>query len=634
MLLKQTRNKKTGRTYLSIVEGYRDPATGKIRQRNIRSLGYADALAAEHEDPVAWGRELARSLTREREEEKAQYRVSLSPGEKIGTPDGSGMVDLKRNIGYLPFSKLYHQLEIDEFWNDRRRYRRFRHNVNSVFKCLVFNRILFPESKAGAWKMRNIFFEDGDFELHDVYNSLSYFLEHRKALLQRLDRTVRKRYGRDDLLLYYDVTNYYFEIDRNDEDELGEDGKVVREGLRKEGCSKENRRSPIVQMGLFMSENQLPVTYELFRGNMNDCQTFPLILDEATEDLGQAHRIIVADKGMMTGDNIAKIHLGHNGYVISHSVRKADRRFVDWVLDEDGYTEGYDPDTRELEFKTKSRIWPRAISVSARDRETGERTGRKSQCMVNERQIVVWSRKYYEKTRREREKAIGKIKKMAGGTSADAKTMTVGARKYLRKDPVSRDGEILEPETYIVSLDEERIREEEALDGYYVICTNVVGVPDDPPRGWRPLGKGQRFRYNDDGFFELDRPVSDSDILDMYSGLWKIEETFKVTKSDLNARPVFVWTPEHIRAHFLICFVSLLLMRLQQFRLGWRHSASALQDSLAKATGVPIPNSNIYTFSYFDKVLEDVGKDMGIDFDNRILTVRDILTMVAATKKK
>ncbi len=177
-----------------------------------------------------------------------------------------------------------------------------------------------------------------------------------------------------------------------------------------------------------------------------------------------------------------------------------------------------------------------------------------------------------------------------------------------------------------MKLDEQKIKDDERLDGYYVICTNVIGLDE----GQKPFK--QRFRYTRDGFFQLNRSVSDDEILEMYKGLWRIEQTFKVTKSELKARPVFVSTRQHIRAHFFTCFVTLLLMRLLEYRLNWRHSSGAIQESLSRACGSKMED-NLYVFDYYDQVLSDIGENLNLDFSRKYLSTQQIRTFIGATKK-
>lgn len=461
--------------------------------------------------------------------------------------------------------------------------------------------------------------------MDDMYRSLDFFISHREALLKKLDRRMVKEHGRNTLLMYYDVTNYYFAIDDNDdEDDDMEDGMP---GLRSRGCSKEHQPTPIVQMGLFMDEQGIPLSYELFPGNTHDSRTFDPMLKEASDMFDMGNVIAVADKGMMGGDNIRSILLKHQGYVMSSSVRKADAKFKEYVLDEDGYTELYNERTGELEFKYKSRFTPRRIKVHTQD-------GGTTTVRINERQIVIWSRKYAAREAAARGKVLEKTMKLVGSYSRNANRIVFGARKYIQKVPFSTSsGQLLDDVEYVVDLDEERIDEEARLDGYYTICTNVVGIPEDKGIPFKEFDRDQKARFNmEDNFLELNRHVSELDIMDMYKGLWRIEETFRVTKSDLEARPVFVSTADHIRSHFLICFVALFLMRFLQHRLAWKYSARRIQDELSKACGSP-EDGNVYLFDHYSDALEEISQAVGIDLSRRRLTRGQIRQLLGATKK-
>ncbi len=605
MFLGKLYEKKTNRTKLKIVEGYR--IDGKVKQRMIKDLGYLDELEQLYDDPIAHFKAVAKQMTEEKNRLKETVSVNIPVHHVLDSQESLDPGQQNRkNIGYAAFSVLYHQLEIDYFLNNRRRYKKFQANLNSIFKLLVYNRTLFPDSKKGAWDQRGIFFEDTSYSLEDVYRSLDYFLQWRPALLEHLHQRMQKLYDRKTLLMYYDVTNYYFEIHEDDQ-------------LRRRGVSKEHKPKPIVQMGLFLDEQGLPVTYDLFRGNMNDCTTFPSMLDDTVIGLGMHHLIVVADKGMMSGDNIAKIRLQHNGYVFSYSVRSADKQFKAYVLEDQGYADTFDS-KGELVSRMKSRIAPRSIWV------TDER-GKTVSTIINERQIVIYSAKYAKKARKDRQKVIAKASRRIWSFSKDANTSRYGSAKYLQKVPVdTKTGEFKPDIDYVTVLDDQQIAEDERLDGYYVICTNVIGRTE----GERPFK--HPFRYTRDGFFQLNRSVSDHEILSMYQGLWRIEQTFKVPKSELKARPVFVSTEQHIRAHFLICFVSLLLIRLLEYRMNWRHSSGAIQESLSKACGSKL-EENLYVFDYFDQVLADIGSDLNLDFSRKYLSSQDIRSFIGAAKK-
>jgi len=619
MFVRQIPNKKTGRVAVAIVQSYREAETGKNKSRIVENLGFLDVLEKEHDDTIAWAKKKAADLTKLEKEKGKEYVLKASSKDSLDV--SADKHALRKNIGYAALSYYYHKLGISEFIDNRRRRTKRQFNPNSAIKTLVYNRILDPDSKKGAWENRKMFFEDTNYSLDNAYSSLDFLLAHRDALLKNLHEKMRKLYHRDTLLLFYDVTNYFFEIDDNDADEKLKDG-TVKEGLREKGCSKEHRTTPIVQMGLFMDEQGLPVSYELFSGNRHDSTTLVPMIEESFDKFNMSHMIIVADKGMMGGDNLRKIILEHKGYIISNSVRKADAAFISYIKEDKEYSELYDEETGILEFKYKSRTVPRYIKV------TDEQTGGKTAVKINEHQIVLWSRKYAEREKKNRDKILEKTKKLASTKSQDAKILSFGSRKYIKKDPVDAKGNPIKIKDYVLSLDESKVNEEEELDGYYVICTNVCGIH----KYGRPFKDGQKCRFSvSDNFLELNRELNDLEIVDMYHGLWRIEETFKVTKTDLVSRPVYVWTENRIRAHFLICFISLLLMRVLQYDLNWKYSASSIKESLAAANGTLV-GENLYAFNLYDEVLKDIGEKLDLDFSKRFMTQGQIKSLVASTK--
>ncbi|MCK5735402.1 MAG: IS1634 family transposase, partial [Spirochaetaceae bacterium] len=318
MFLRKNRSSKTGRTYLSIVRGYRD-TEGKNRHKTVMKVGYLDILEKEYPDPIAHFEKLAKKMTAEIREKTKPIQLSISTEQTL--PVGT---DNRKNFGHVAFSVLYHELELNYFINNRRRYTDAKYNHNAIFKMLVYSRLLYPGSKKRSFEKRNMFFEKMDFSLDDVYRSLSFFAKFKDPMLLAMHKRIEKLYGRDTSLVYYDVTNYYFEIDKQDE-------------LRRKGYSKEHRSSPIVQMGLFMDTNGIPLTYGLYPGNMLDKQTLIPMMHKVRKQYDLGRYIVVGDRGMITGDNIRQILLDQCGYVLSYSIRGSDAAFKDYVLDQSGY---------------------------------------------------------------------------------------------------------------------------------------------------------------------------------------------------------------------------------------------------------------------------------------------------------
>ncbi len=371
MFLRKATNKKTGRTYLSIVHSYWNANEKKSRSYVVKSIGYLDELVKEYDDPIAFFTEEANRMEVQRLIETANLTFSIPKNEIIPINSTN-----RKNFGYAALSKIYHELGIHTFLINRQRHTKEKYDANTIMKLLVFLRLLFPSSKKRSYEERGCLFEKDNYSLDDVYRCLTFFNKHKSNLQLWLNDRIKTLYGRDATLVYYDVTNYYFETDKQD-------------GFRKKGVSKEHRPNPIVQMGLFMDNNGLPITYDLFPGNTNDCLTYRPNLSRIKRDYGLGRAIVVADKGMNTGDNIWYTLSAGDGYVFSMSVRGADREIKNYVLDETGY------EWLGTEYKRKSRLYPRTIKITLAN-------GGKLNKTVDEKQVVFYSEKYDKRAKAER----------------------------------------------------------------------------------------------------------------------------------------------------------------------------------------------------------------------------------------
>ena len=572
MFLKKTPS-KSGRINLAIVDGYYDKATKKTKHKVIESLGYLDELEKQYDDPIDYFTKRAKKLTEEKKARQAPINFTFYDSDRLCVGD-----NLRKNFGYTALSNIYHELELDKFLNNRQRHTKESYDANTILKMLVYSRILAPASKKSSFDHREMFFEKTNYSIDDVYRCLSFLNKHKETIQVWMNDKIKENYGRDTSLIYYDVTNYYFETDEQND------------FLRK-GVSKEHRPNPIVQMGLFMDNNAIPITYELFAGNTNDCLTYRPNFGRIKKQFNLGRVISVADKGMTTGDNIwYTINTpAHDGYVFSMSIRGAEKSMKKYVLDDDGYV------WLGKEYKRKSRKYPRTIQVTST-------SGKKIKKQVDEKQVVFWSEKYAKRAKAEREATLAKARDLAANPGSYTRATSYGAAKYVKKVDYDKDtGEILTASS-ILDIDEDLIREEEALDGYYMLLTSEMDTPDDK-------------------------------IIDMYRGLWRIEESFKITKSELEARPVYVWTREHIEAHFLTCFVALTISRILEMKLEHKYSAGRIIDSLSRAE-CSLLQQNYYVFDYYDEVLKDIGNVTNIDFSKRIRTLGEIKQVIADSKKK
>lgn len=563
--------KSNGKTYLSILQSYKDPITSKTKHKFIKSLGYLEKLQEEYSDPVEHYKQVIEEMNLKEKEENPPLTITFDK-ERLLT----GKEMQRKNFGYAALSKIYHELGLDLFFRNNSRKFKGDYNVSSIMKLLVYSRILRPASKRKTYEMKEMYFDKTDFSLDDIYRCLSFVNGLKSRIQRHIHDKVTAQYSRNCEVVYYDVTNYYFEIDKQDD-------------LRRYGVSKEHRTDPIVQLGLFMDPNGIPISYGLFSGNTNDCETLRPILSELRRDFDIGRIIVVADKGLNTQNNIQINILNNSGYIYSQRIRGAAREFQDYILEETGYHH-----TSE-EFKIKSRIMPRELSV------TNIFNKKKSKISVEEKQVVFYSEKYARRSKAERIETLRKAYELVNDPAKYNRATSYGAAKYVKNiEYDSETGEIITAERRPV-FDYEKLAEDEKFDGYYAIVTS---------------------EYKKD----------DSEIVSLYKGLWKIEEAFKVTKSDLKTRPVYLSREDHIKAHFLTCFIALVIARILHYRLESKYSVSAIVKSLNNVACTYI-GENTYYFNYIDQKIRDIGEKLDINFNREILTLKEIKKILGGTKK-
>jgi len=478
------------------------------------------------------------------------------------------------------------------------------YNLNSIFSLLVFNRFLFPSSKKSAFETRDSFFESFTFSLADIYRALDYFAGYSNEIQQHLHGKVRQLIGRGNQLGYYDVTNYYFEIPYEDEDTYDEEGSIIKKGQKKRGPSKEHRKDPIIQMGLLMDSNGIPMAFNTFSGGESEKLSLLPTIRRVKRDFALERVIVVADRGLNTSDNTAflsgKNHddmAGNDGYVYGQSVLGADKHFKEWVLNQEDYLidKKEDNDGNDIFFKHKSRIYAKKIQLKGRD-------GKRARKMeIYQKQMVYYSEKYAKKQKKDRDKAIAKAKELIANPGKYTRATSFGAAGYVCNIKFSKEtGEI--PDGLILSLNEARIKEEEKYDGYYSIVTS-------------------------------EKHLSDIEIRDIYKGLWEIEESFKIIKSEFKARPVYVKKDEHVEAHFLICFVALVIMRVLEQMLGEKHTVKQIRYSLISYSCSYL-EQNYYLFDYRDDVIKSFESTFDFDLSKKIMSQSEIKKILQYKNKR
>lgn len=548
MFLKKI-TQKSGRTKLCVYESYREGA--RTRQRTVRALGYADELAAEHDDPVAWAESVVEEMNAEREAERQSAQVEIHPMQLVDKRAAN-----RRNAGCAAALAVYSGLGIEAVLRNRSRGRAFSFDLSAVMRLLVVERILEPGSKRAAWERRGRHFFRCDLSLDDVYRGMDELAAARDSVVAAMNRAIASSGGRDASSVYYDVTNYYFECDPDGPD-----------GLRERGVSKERRPLPIVQMGMLQDADGVPISYRLFRGNTTDGQTMVPVLADMKAEQGIGRVVAVADKGLNNSDNIAALVGRGDGFVLSQSLRgtRSDAGMKAWATSGDGWT------TAGEDFRMKSMQGWKTLHLRAEDTADGRARDER----VPVKWIALWSGKYDRRAKAERARVIERARDLVAHPGRHARHTHHGAASYVRNVAFDDDGSVATNRE--LSIDEGAIAEAERYDGYYLICTSEVG--------W------------DDGR-----------VLDTYRELWRIEESFRVTKSELEARPVFVWTTPRIEAHFLTCYVGLVILRLLQRATGIH--ASRIREEIA-AMSCSALCANWWLFDHrtdeSDAMLEAVG---------------------------
>ena len=619
--------KKTGRHLIMFVEGYRE--NGKVKHRTIERIGYVDEFTDLYDEPITHFKQVAKEKTKEKQERQKAVVVELMPEAILPFDPDTDSYDCVKNIGHAAISKIFHTLGIHKFLDDRRKYLDISYNLTAVVKLLVYERIIAPDSKRAAWLGKNKYFDKMDFDLNAVYRSLSILPRYRDDLLKHLHKHMVDVYHRDSTLLFYDVTNYYFEIDNED-------------AFRRKGVSKQHRKTPIVQMGLFMDTAGFPVTYDLFSGNTNDSITFTPMSKAVREQLEMEHIIFVADKAMMSGDNVAEVITHHNGYIFSKSVRGATDLLKDTVRNSEGYLKydaAGDP-INDTDTETTVSFMYKVLD-EVKDTYVKDTEGNKHTVTgVGHYQIVYWSAKYAQRAKIDRLAAVEKALAATQSKSKDVIDNNHGKNKYLKTQVYDKKTkQQLASYDAKVVFDFKKLEEDESLDGFYVIETNVTGLRQQVDARGRGTGvvessfDRQSRWLEKEGMLQLNRIVEPLDIVDMYHGLWKIEQTFRVTKSELDARPVYVSRKDRIEAHFLTCFISLLMVRILEHELDHEFSSEQIITSMKKANVVEL-NSTTFKTLYYDKTLQKLKDALDIDFGMNVYTRAGIRKMLAAAKKK
>ena len=579
---------KNGKTYCSIVDGYRH--NGKVIQKVIQKYGYLDDLEKSYDDPMGF---LNSELERLKNDFKTKVTITFDKNEQNDFEDDTF------NVGYAYLKHIFQKLGIADTLKKKQNLLNIEYSLSKTCELLTYSRIINPGSIKYTYEHKNIFFEPFDLSLNDLYRSLNPLLSCKEELFKTIWNNTKDIYNRDASTSYYDCTNYYFEIEYDDTDLKDENGNIIKKGLRKRGPEKNHRPDPIVEMGLLMDKTGFPISYNLFPGNTSEKET---IIPEI-KNIKRRHNIdkvvVVADRGLNCSNNMIKLagidldKKNRDGYIYGQSVRGADKEFKEWILKEDYKSDIIkDENGENIIFKHKSRIYPKKMYVIRDDKGLTKNGNKRKQLItVDQKQMVYYSQKYANKQKRDRQMVIDKAKDLINNPGNYTRATSYGAAGYVNNIQYNeKTGEVICNSN--LSLNEDKIKEDEKFDGYYSIVTS-------------------------------EENLTDLELRNIYRGLSKIEETFKITKSEFNARPINVRLEDHIDAHFLICFISLVIIRILQAESNSKYSLKNLLEKI-KNFNCTHTAGNLYKFIGYKQEIQYLNKKLNIDFDLKYNTRENI----------
>jgi transposase len=587
LFLKQSKF-HNGKIYLSIVDGYWQD--GKVKQKVYKKLGYLDDLKNDYDDPIAYYKNYIENLKKD-----FVKKVTTT----FDTTKDNDFEDDTFNIGYTYLKNIYRELDISSILKSKQSSTKIEYSLSKACELLIYSRILTPGSIKYTYEHKNQFFEPFDLSLDDLYRSLKPLLECKEDIFKTIWNNTKDDYNRDASTSYYDCTNYYFEIEYDDPDTRNEKNEITKKGLRKRGPEKNHRPDPIVEMGLLIDKQGIPISYNIFPGNTSEKET----LVPEIHNIKRRHNIdkviVVADRGLNCSDNMIKtagLNLdkeNRDGYVYGQSIRGADQEFKDWVLQDNYIVDKIiDENGNEIMFKHKSRVYPKKMYVTRNDKGlTKSGNAKKQSVTVDQKQMVYYSQKYADKQKRDRQMVIDKAKDLIKNPGAYTRATSYGAAGYVKNIKFDKDTGAI-PNGSELSLDLEKIKEDEKFDGYYSIVTS-------------------------------EENISDLELRNIYKGLSKIEETFKITKSEFDARPVNVRLEDHIDAHFLICFISLVIIRLLEYKINNKYTIKNILEKM-KNFKVTHETGNLYKFIGYKPEIQYLNRKLNINMDKKYDTRENI----------
>ena len=570
MRLQISKSKNASSLYVTKSIYVNGVSTSKV----VEKLGTYDELKEKlnGEDPIEWAKAYVAELTRKEKEEKREVMVRYSPAKQIDKDEQKTF-----NGGYLFLQQIYHQLGLSKISKVISDKYKFTYNLDSVLSRLVYSRIIFPASKLATFEQSKLFMEQPEFELQHVYRSLEVLAKESDYIQSELYKNSLKICDRNKGILYYDCTNYFFETEQED-------------GLRQYGVSKEHRPNPIVQMGLFMDGDGFPLAFCINKGNTNEQVTLKPLEKKIISDFGLSRFVVCTDAGLASVANRKFNDIQDRAFITTQSIKKLKASLREWALDPTGWKmSGSDVlyDLTELnEDSNLDLTFYKERWIKEKDLE--------------QKLIVTFSTKYQKYQQSIRNRQIERAQKVIDTNPGKLKKCNSNDyKRFISKSHCTENGEVAENESYSINTD--LIAGEAAYDGFYAVCTNL----------------------DDDA----------SAIIKVNQRRWEIEESFRIMKSEFKARPVYLQRDDRIEAHFTTCFISLMIYRILEKKLGEKYTCHDIVTGLRDMNFFEITGEGyLPTYTRTD-LTDDLHDAFGFRTDYQIVNTKQMKKIFKDTKK-
>lgn len=534
----------------------------KRTNKVVEKLGtYENLKESLNEDPIKWAKNYVEKLNQQEKEGTRNILVKYNPTKIIEKNQQNSF-----NGGYLFLEKIYYELGLNNICKDISKKYKFEYDLDNILSRLVYGRIIFPASKLATNDLSKRFIEQPNFELQHIYRALEVISKETDFIQSELYKNSLKVSKRNTNILYYDCTNYFFEIEEES-------------GLRQYGPSKEHRPNPITQMGLFMDGDGIPLAFNISSGNTNEQVTLTPLEEKILEDFKLSKFIVCTDAGLASYANRKFNDKDKRAFITTQSIKKLKKHLMDWALSADGWhLTGHNKEYNINEINENEEIFKDKIFFKERWIKEND---------LEQKLIVTYSLKYKNYQRQIRNSQIERAKNaITTKTFKLDKCNQNDYKRFIKRTNITAEGEIAEKK--ILSINNEIIEKEEKFDGFYGVCTNLEDNAEE--------------------------------IIKVNQRRWEIEESFRIMKSEFKARPVYLSRDDRITAHFTTCFLSLVLLRFLEKKLEEKYSSSKIIDCLREMNFMEsIGNGYIPTYTRTD-LTDDLHDKFGFRTDYQIIT--------------